>query len=261
MRPLKESVDTVYDVTCSWCTSCVASFSSAALSVSSPISYDVCVVHSSNTWEKKNKRIHIITHSKFLKRNFKHWQSSCNICNIMCYFLTGWLSKRHWVIMFIFINSFLCENGRCKRSLHWRLWKKSFLLSDKGCVVKASDRLPGLLNCPGTPGCYWTTNNDTPSSVLTHAYQNTLASTNYHSFWCSCTDFPKHTHNFEDSFIRAEDFQYVIQTQLWASSSPLWQTLVDCFKIVLQQTSCTLNSGPISHTLLIILGNICSCPL
>ncbi len=57
--------------------------------------------------------------------------------------------------------------------------KKSLLLSDKDFVMQAGDRLPGPLNCPGTPVCCWTTNNDSPSSVLAHAYRHTLASPNY----------------------------------------------------------------------------------
>lgn len=38
-------------------------------------------------------------------------------------------------IMFILTNAFLCENVKCKRSLHPWLWR-SLLLTDKDCVIR-----------------------------------------------------------------------------------------------------------------------------
>lgn len=81
----------------------------------------------------------------------------------------------HFLCFFFvfFENAFVCQTVRCKRSLHLRLWKRHSA-DNKDCVIKADDRLPGLLNCPGMP-CV----------LLDHKQ--------WFPFFCAFTCIPKHT--------------------------------------------------------------------
>lgn len=160
--------------------------------------------------------LHILVQQlKILIKQFKsHWQKWRTTAGRQF----NLFERRYWWILFSFKNAFLCENVRCERSLHFRLWKKPFVDGQRPCY-KGQWQTARPVELP------WHV-----CLLLDHKQ--------WFPFFCTFTCIPKHTrfpkssfmlirahvhahtHNSERPFIIAEGTKYLIQAQLWASISP-----------------------------------------
>lgn len=61
--------------------------------------------------------------------------------------------QKKLLMLHVFIHT-LCVQLLDVKGFCISSFEKGILLTNKDCVIKTGDRLPALLNCPGTP-CVW----------------------------------------------------------------------------------------------------------